>query len=203
MACRLISAIIWTSDGILLIRPLGTNFSKINQNSYIFIQENAFENVVCKMPALCIGLNVLKGQVWIEALLPFGIQWLACKNIWSTRMWNMISSPATPTVCLEQKSDNFQSHNVKPNLGCCSNIAITISYISVCCIILISPRLSDLWPFKCQGHSVSLWCWPLTCNLEKCYSLRSSFGMYNLERQLSAFIDETLPLQLARRANLS
>ena len=29
-----------------------------------------------------------------------------------TRMWNMISSPATPTVCLEQKSDNFQSRNV-------------------------------------------------------------------------------------------
>ena len=26
--------------------------------------------------------------------------------------------------------------------------------------------------------------WPLTCNLEKRYSLRSSFGMYNLERQL-------------------
>ena len=30
----------------------------------------------------------------------------------TTRMWNMISSPATPTVCLEQKSENFQSRNV-------------------------------------------------------------------------------------------
>ena len=39
-------------------------------------------------------------------------------------------------------------------------------------------------PFKCQGHPVSLWRWPLTCNFEKCYSLRSSFGMYNLERRL-------------------
>ena len=29
-----------------------------------------------------------------------------------TRMWNMISSTATPTVCLEQKSENFQSRNV-------------------------------------------------------------------------------------------
>ena len=37
---------------------------------------------------------------------------------------------------------------------------------------------------KCQGHQVSLWRWPLTCNLEKCYSLRSSFGMYDLERRL-------------------
>ena len=39
-------------------------------------------------------------------------------------------------------------------------------------------------PFKCQGHPVSLWRWPLTCNLEKCFSLRSSFGMYDLKRRL-------------------
>ena len=84
---------------------------------------------------------------------------------------------------LSRNLDIF-SHNVKPNLGCCSNIAITISDISVYCIILIIPRLTDLWPFKCQGHSGSLWCWPLTCNLEKCYSLRSSFSVYNIERQL-------------------
>ena len=31
---------------------------------------------------------------------------------------------------------------------------------------------------------VSLWCWPLTSSLETRYSLKSSFGMYNLERQL-------------------
>ena len=32
-----------------------------NRNSYIFIQENAFENVVWKMAAVfCLGLNVLK-----------------------------------------------------------------------------------------------------------------------------------------------
>ena len=96
----------------------------------------------------------------------------------TTRMWNMISSSATPTVCLEQKSENFHKSQrdiidavtiskiivfeiicdvayysaakfqpsnkatkcgirrswklkVKPNLGCFSNIAITISYISV------------------------------------------------------------------------
>ena len=35
-----------------------------------------------------------------------------------------------------------------------------------------------------KGHPVSLWCWPLTCNREKCYSLRSFFCMYNIERQL-------------------
>ena len=43
--------IMWTSAGILLIGPLGTNFREIvhqNQNWYIFIQENAFENVIWK-----------------------------------------------------------------------------------------------------------------------------------------------------------
>ena len=43
-------AIIWPSAGILLIRPLGTNFNEIFYgNSYIFIQENPFENVFWKM----------------------------------------------------------------------------------------------------------------------------------------------------------
>ena len=31
----------------------------VNRNSYIFIQENAFENVVCKRRPFCLGLNVL------------------------------------------------------------------------------------------------------------------------------------------------
>ena len=39
-------AIIWTNAGILLIGPLGTNVKwNFNRNSYIFIQENPFENV--------------------------------------------------------------------------------------------------------------------------------------------------------------
>ena len=46
-----------------------------------------------------------------------GVMWDACiiwiwsvnkfTNAYSTRMWNMRSSPATPTMCLEQKSENF------------------------------------------------------------------------------------------------
>ena len=27
------------------------------------------------------------------------------------------------------------------------------------CFILIIPRLTELWPFKCQGHPVGLWSW--------------------------------------------
>ena len=43
-------AIIRTNAQILLIEPLGTNLQwNFIWNSYIFIQENVFENVVCKM----------------------------------------------------------------------------------------------------------------------------------------------------------
>ena len=38
-------AIIWTNVGILLITPLEKSSVNRNRNSYIFIQENAFENV--------------------------------------------------------------------------------------------------------------------------------------------------------------
>ena len=56
-------AIIWTNDGLLWIIVNLTHGNKLqwnlNRNPYIFIQENAFENVVWKMAAICLGLNVL------------------------------------------------------------------------------------------------------------------------------------------------
>ena len=46
-------AIIWTNVGILLIEPLGTNFSEILIEIITFFsQENAFENVVRKLAAI-------------------------------------------------------------------------------------------------------------------------------------------------------
>ena len=43
-------AIIWNNAGLLSIGPMGTNFSKIRiANLSFFIQENAFENVVCQI----------------------------------------------------------------------------------------------------------------------------------------------------------
>ena len=45
-------AIIWINAGILLIGPLGSNFSEILIEIHIFIQENAFVNLVCKMAAV-------------------------------------------------------------------------------------------------------------------------------------------------------
>ena len=46
-------AIIWTDAGILIIEPLGINFSEFFiEYKYIFIQENAFENVIWEMSAI-------------------------------------------------------------------------------------------------------------------------------------------------------
>ena len=46
-------AIICTNIGMLLIRPIGTHLSEFfYRNSFILIQENAFENVVCEMATI-------------------------------------------------------------------------------------------------------------------------------------------------------
>ena len=47
-------AIIWTNAGILLVGPLGTN------SSIIFVQENGFESVVCKMASILSRLQWVK-----------------------------------------------------------------------------------------------------------------------------------------------
>ena len=54
-------AIIWTNTGILLIGPIGTNFSEILIEIYIF----SFEKIHLKMShgkwrPFCLGLNVLR-----------------------------------------------------------------------------------------------------------------------------------------------
>ena len=58
-------AIIWTNGGILLIGPLGTNFSEILiriQN--IFIHENALQNVVCEMASILSLPQCIKVDIW-------------------------------------------------------------------------------------------------------------------------------------------
>ena len=59
---------------ILLNAPLETNFSEIliaNRNWIIFIQENAFENIVCEMAAILsrgrwVNENSIGNKVWIS-----------------------------------------------------------------------------------------------------------------------------------------
>ena len=58
-------AIIWTNTGILLIGPLGTNFSEILIEIYTF----SFRKMHLKMSSgkwrpFCLGLNVLKLSCW-------------------------------------------------------------------------------------------------------------------------------------------
>ena len=65
-------AIIWTNAGILLIEPLGTNFSEILIRIKIF----SFNKMRLKMSSakwrpLCLGLNVLNcnSATWIVSIL--------------------------------------------------------------------------------------------------------------------------------------
>ena len=67
MACRLgqRQAITWTNVGILLIGPLGTNFSEMLIESHTFLQENPFEKIVCKMTAILSRpqyVNIILGR---------------------------------------------------------------------------------------------------------------------------------------------
>ena len=63
-------AIIWTNDGMLLIGPLGTNFSEIS----IEIQTFSFKIMRLKVSSakrrpFCLGLNVLLTHVWLGPTL--------------------------------------------------------------------------------------------------------------------------------------
>ena len=80
-------AIIWTNAGILLIGPLGTNFSEI----LIEIKENVFESVICEMAAIlsrpqCV--NTLRpqqnGQYFAHDILKFcsAFPWMAAIVFW-------------------------------------------------------------------------------------------------------------------------
>ena len=53
-------AITWTNTGILLIRPLGTNFSEIVIKIHIFLLKKMhFKMLFAKRRPFCLGLNVL------------------------------------------------------------------------------------------------------------------------------------------------
>ena len=59
LPCRR-QAIVWTNDEILLIGPLGANFSEIIIEIHTVSLKHAFKNVVWKIVAICLSLNVLK-----------------------------------------------------------------------------------------------------------------------------------------------
>ena len=56
--------IIWTNDGILLIKPLGTNFSEILSEIHTFsFKKMHLKTSSAKWRPFCLGLNVLIAQV--------------------------------------------------------------------------------------------------------------------------------------------
>ena len=57
-------AIIWTNGGILLIGPLGTNFSEILIQIYIFSDKKVRLNMLsANWRPFCFGLNVLSSSL--------------------------------------------------------------------------------------------------------------------------------------------
>ena len=62
-------AIIWTNAGVMFTGPLGANFSEILiEIFYIFIQENAFGNVVWKMTAILSRPQCVKKESAVRSV---------------------------------------------------------------------------------------------------------------------------------------
>ena len=92
-------AIIWTNAGILLIGPLGTNFSEI----FIGIHKFSFKKMHLKMSSgkwrpFCLGLNVLSQTPYLQfdgdvsvkedANCTFAAKWCL---IWKFTGWTLIN----------------------------------------------------------------------------------------------------------------
>ena len=62
-------AIIWTNNGILLIGPLGTNFSEILIKIYLFLFKKMHLKILSgKWLSFCLGLNVLNQGLFSTAV---------------------------------------------------------------------------------------------------------------------------------------
>ena len=66
-------AIIWTNAGLLVIGPLGANFSGMLIEIYrVSVKKHAFENVVWQWPPFCLGFHVLTRLLYIIGIVWFG-----------------------------------------------------------------------------------------------------------------------------------
>ena len=106
-------AIIWTNNGILLIRPLGTNFSQI----LIGIQPFSFKKMYLKMSSAkwrpsCLGLNVLRA--WITARQTMGYDYSSLPDSkgfvthWGRDEMNNISQTTFSNVFSAMKMFEFR-----------------------------------------------------------------------------------------------
>ena len=87
-------AIIWTNAGILLIGPLGTNFSEILIKIYTF----SFKKIQLKVSSgkwrpSCLGLNVLRPllhDVWLNLAGDSLRQWMNRQIKQKSMLYNMV-----------------------------------------------------------------------------------------------------------------
>ena len=86
-------AIIGTNTAILFIGPIGNKLQwNLNQNLYIFIQENAFENVIWKMAPILSQLKYVKKE-WHLYPRMISIFHIICDLHALTATWLQISCP--------------------------------------------------------------------------------------------------------------
>ena len=127
------------------------------------------------------------------------------QNYIQTRMWNMISSPASPTVCLKQKSESFQSLNVTLLMPSPSKKIIVFEII---CNVAHYCASKFTFPIEQPSNEVTncglrrSWKLKVKPNLVCCSNIAITISYISVF-MIFAFIDETLPLQLAPGTNLS
>ena len=92
-------AIIWSNADILSIRPSGINFKwRLNRNTKLFINENLFENVVCKMVAILSRVRWVNSYWSIDTMVAFIWVKNACWVLISEVLLNSIESNFTVSV---------------------------------------------------------------------------------------------------------
>ena len=98
-------AIIWTNDWILLIRPIGTNFSEISIEILTFsFKKTRLKLSSAKWRPFCLGLNVLK-------ILPLSFLWSdAIVIIWHVWKHSMCDRMHTMRLCARE---NWPSYNIE------------------------------------------------------------------------------------------
>ena len=78
-----------------------------NRNSNIFIQENAFENVVCEMASICLGLNVLTPDVPRDFVGHFEKCHQFSKAHRKSLMTKEVLTKTCSNVCIHMSKVNF------------------------------------------------------------------------------------------------
>ena len=93
--------IIWTTTGILLIRPLGTNFNEMSiQNLSFSFMKMRLKVSSGKWRPFCLGLNVLRLMQWYISsriqLIILNLTHAEVNNVYRWKLWN----PHEPSLCL-------------------------------------------------------------------------------------------------------